>query len=92
MKDAFWAIFAADIIFSLGSMALAVVVALLINKYRKKKMKKEMAKIKKIEGPRVIVVGGKSAEPSHCPLCGRDWPLPGPIDIMDEEKKEEAKT
>lgn len=74
----FWTVFKADLLFSICSITLTVVITLVIAQYRKKKMKKAAGEFKKVEGPRVVVVGGKELQPGHCPLCGRDWPLPGP--------------
>lgn len=78
----FWTVFKADLLFSACSIAFTVLVTLAIARYRKKKMK-AAGETKKIEGPRVIVVGGKEARPGHCPLCGHEWPLSGP----EEENK-----
>ena len=85
MNTSFWTVFKADLLFSLCSITVMMIVTLVIAQYRKKKFKKEMEKIEKIEGPRAIFVGGKDVSPAHCPLCGRDWPLPGPILNKDEK-------
>lgn len=77
MNPTFWTVFKADLLFSVCSITLGIVITLVMAKVRKKKQ--QGAKTQKYEGPRVVVVGGDTTEPSHCPLCGRDWPLPGPV-------------
>lgn len=83
----FWTVFKADLLFSLCSITLTVIVTLVFTKYRKKKLKKEMKALDD-NAPRAFMIGGKEPKPGHCPLCGHEWPLPGPI---LQEKKEETK-
>ena len=64
---------------------------LAIAAWRKRKNKKIAAEAKGRgpKGPEVLLfnrIGGKELEPAHCPLCGRDWPLPGPVKPPEVDK------
>lgn len=74
----FWTIFKADALFSLCSIGVGILATIAIAWWRKRKNKKG-SHVQNMEGPRVFVVGGTNPKPGHCPLCGLDWPLPGPI-------------
>lgn len=76
----FWTVFKADLLFTLCSVTVSILVTLAIAFWRKKKRAKLQASpVQKHEGPRMIMFGGEMPKPEHCPLCGRDWPLPGPV-------------
>jgi uncharacterized Zn-finger protein len=79
-KSFFWTVFKADFIFSLCSIGVTILLTVGISIWRKRKNKKLAAQggSAPLQGPRVFYVGGKEPNPGHCPLCGRDWPLPGP--------------
>lgn len=81
MNPTFWTVFKADLLFSLCSITVGMAVTIVLAIWRKKRLAKKMAEMKgeRIEGPRAVIVGGKDLHPGHCPLCGRDWPLPGPV-------------
>jgi hypothetical protein len=73
----FWTIFKADALFSLCSIGIATLATIAIAWWRKRKKKGPATQ--QLDGPRVFVVGGTNPKPGHCPLCGLDWPLPGPF-------------
>lgn len=76
----FWTVFKADLTFGICSIILSMIVTLSFAVWRKKKAKKKLLESgpQKVQGPQVVIFGGKSTEPAHCPLCGQGWPLPGP--------------
>jgi len=79
-KPMFWTVFKADLLFTLCSVTVSILVTLAIAFWRKRKRKKALASpAPKHEGPKMIMFGGEMPKPEHCPLCGRDWPLPGPV-------------
>lgn len=77
-KSMFWTVVKADAVFALCSFTFTLLVTICFALWRKRKRKKNLV-LKKIEGPRAIMFGGNDPKPGHCPLCGRDWPLPGPV-------------
>lgn len=83
----FWTIFKADLLFGVCSITLSVIVTLAITKWRRRKMKAVAAEpgSQKGKGAYAVIIGGKEPSPAHCPLCGQDWPLPGPV--KDQEPK-----
>lgn len=80
MNTNFWTVFKADLLFSLCSITVTVIITLIVSRYRKAKLAKAKVNENKDQGPRphVIVIGGKDPNPGHCPLCGQGWPLQGP--------------
>lgn len=76
-KSMFWTVVKADAVFALCSFTFTLLVTIGIAIWRKRRRKKNLV-LQKIEGPRALLIGGSDPKPGHCPLCGRDWPLPGP--------------
>lgn len=91
MNPTFWMVFKADLLFSLCSITVTVIVTLAISAWRRKKNAKNMVKAGDVKDlaprPHVVVFGGKESNPGHCPLCGQGWPLPGPIEAPKEPPK-----
>lgn len=77
-KTVFWTVFKADLVFSLCSFALGLGLTFALVLWKKRKKAEKGPPIAILKGPRAIIVGGKDPAPAHCPLCGRDWPMPGP--------------
>lgn len=79
-KNMFWTVFKADLTFGICSILFSIAVTIGIAIWKKNKLKKKMLEggIQKANSPHVVVFGGKSSDPAHCPLCGQGWPLPGP--------------
>lgn len=78
-KNMFWTVFKADLTFGICSIIFSMIATVAFTVWKKRKAKKLMSCAgPKAQGPQVIVFGGKSAEPAHCPLCGQGWPLTGP--------------
>lgn len=73
----FWTVFKANVLLGVCSVGLSILMALAFAAWRKRAGKKSVS-IQKLEGPRVLVLGGAAPRPCACPLCGREWPLPGP--------------
>ena len=74
----FWTVVKADALFAAFSFGLSIVITVGFAIWRKRKARKVLP-LQKIEGPRAIIVGGTDPKPGHCPLCGREWTVPGPI-------------
>ena len=85
MNPTFWTVFKADLVFSVCSMVFMALVTIAFAAWRKRKRKKVLEKPAP-EGPQVFVFGGQTRDPAHCPLCGRDWPLPGPVKSPEVDK------
>lgn len=76
----FWTVFKADLLFSICSIIVSVIVVTVVAWWKKRKMaKKAPAGSPNLDGPRAFIIGGTNPKPHHCPLCGLDWPMPGPI-------------
>ena len=82
-QSVFWTVFKADMLMAACSILLSVAVTVLIA-YRRKRKAAATTRSMPLQGPRAIVFGGKGENPGHCPLCGRDWPLPGPDKAIDK--------
>jgi len=70
----FWTVVKADAL-AMG-ISLALSIALGVGLALWKRGRRKPAPV--VQGPRALILGGKELAPGHCPLCGRDWPLPGP--------------
>lgn len=79
MNPGFWTVFKADLLFGVCSISLSIILTLAIAWWRRKKASRETTILRPQLAPHVMVIGGKEASPGHCPLCGGDWPLSGPI-------------
>lgn len=77
-KPMFWTVFKADMLFTICSVTVSVLITMAIAIWRKKK-KSNASLLQKPDGPRAILLGGTAPNPGHCPLCGQGWPLPGPV-------------
>jgi hypothetical protein len=89
----FWTVVKADAIFALISLVFSVALTVIIAAWRKRRIKKAMegGALKAVRsadafGPRAFLIGGREPKPGECPLCGRDWPLPGPVLPAPEPK------
>jgi hypothetical protein len=73
MKDPnyFWIVFKADMLFAACTTTLTIIGTICLALYRKKKARLAKAAAELFKS--------KPKPPGHCPLCGRDWPLPGPL-------------
>lgn len=79
-KPMFWTVFKADLLFTICSVTVSILITLAIAWWRKKKnAKNAILGPKKIDGPQMLIFGGEKPKPQHCPLCGRHWLLPGPL-------------
>lgn len=74
----FWTVLKADAVFAGCSFVVTLSITLAIAIWQKRKRKKIMAAQKR-EGPGAIMLGGVDPKPGHCPLCGKEWSLPGPV-------------
>lgn len=81
MDNTFWSVLKANAIIAVCSILLTFSVAFIVAIWRRRKLKKMVAHPPK-EGeerrPQMYIFGVEEPKPGHCPLCGRDWPLPGP--------------
>lgn len=83
----FWSVVKANFIVAAFSILFSIVVTVLIAVWRRRRLK-NMKPLKRVDaGPRAVLFGGAEPQPGHCPLCGRDWPLPGPLVKPSEEQK-----
>jgi hypothetical protein len=79
-KNMFWTVFKADLTFGVCSIIITMLITAAFACWRKKNAKKRLLEggLQRVPSPQVMVFGGKSKEPGHCPLCGQGWPLSGP--------------
>jgi hypothetical protein len=91
VDSAVWTIFKANALFGICSITVSLLIAFGVAMWRKRRYRKMMAAKPLGEpekGPGMIMFGGVNPQPGHCPLCGRDWPLPGPLlDKPSEQPK-----
>jgi hypothetical protein len=76
-KATFWTVFKADLLFSVCSITVVTLFTILITLWKKRR--KPASAPAPLKGPRALMIGGMDPAPGHCPLCGQDWPLPGPV-------------
>jgi hypothetical protein len=79
----FWVVFKADLLFGLCWATFTFIVFVSYTAYKARKAKRQEAARALFDGPR---------PPGLCPLCGRDWPLPGPVPSDKEHVVILAKT
>lgn len=88
--DFFWQMFWANVLWFVLTFVIVTLPVLLFARWKLKKAKaKQQETAKKTVRPRVVCLEPPEDLAGHCPLCGRDWPLPGPI---EPKPKEEGKT
>lgn len=87
-RTMFWTVVKADAIFALISLALSIALTVVIAVWRKRRARnaKGSALSADAGAPRAFLIGGREPKPGECPLCGREWPLPGPIPLVPERK------
>jgi hypothetical protein len=88
-KTMFWTVVKADAIFALISIVVSIALTIIIALWRKRRARKAMrtASTADAASPKAFLIGGRVPKPGECPLCGREWPLPGPVSSVPERKE-----
>jgi hypothetical protein len=78
----FWTVFKADMLWFVCTVTLSIVLTIIVTWWRKRKAKHQVMAVPVAApfAPKAVILDTKNpAVAGHCPLCGRDWPLPGPL-------------